>query len=140
MKTLLPLLMALGLAGGLASCNYDAAFSDTASPAGTFTPYRPPTYGSPLYVSALSGVGSPPSGSASYRYGPWSETPGRTLTYGRIPSPRGSYHYLYQDSAAPVPPVGTPMKVKTWRYTSRYPSTWGAPIWVTTYTPKASGR
>ncbi len=139
MKTLLPLLMALGLAGGLASCNYDAAFYDTASPAGTFTPYGPPTYGSPLYVSALSGAGSP-HGTTFYRYGPWSQTPGRTLAYGRIPSPRGSYHYIYQDSAAPRPPVGTPMTAKTWRYTSRYPSTWGAPIWVTTYTPKASGR
>jgi hypothetical protein len=137
MKTLRLFVGTLVAACALTSCGYDDFYSGTDA-AGTFTPYGPPTYGSPFYVSALSGIGSPSNGSIFYRYGP--SYAGRTISYRRIPSPRGSYHYIYHDSAEPLPPPGTPMKATTWRYTSRYPSIWGAPVWVTTYTPKLSSR
>ena len=56
--------------------------------------------------------------------------------YDRVGSPHGSYDYIYHDLEVPHPAPGTPLKERTVRYTSRDSSTWGAPIWVTTYTPR----
>ncbi len=60
--------------------------------------------------------------------------------YDRVASPHGSYEYLYHDMEVPHPAAGTPLKQKTVRYTSRYASSWGAPVWVTTVKPRIFAR
>lgn len=140
MKILRLLVSVLVVSCGLVSCNEygDLYFTRPQPDAGTFTPYGPPAYASPSYVSSLVGVGSQTSGSMAYRYGSSGDM--RTVHYRAIPSPKGSYHHVFHDSAQPLPPPNTVMKAKTWCYTSRWPSIWGAPIWVSQYAPTYSSR
>ena len=64
---------------------------------------------------------------------------GRTGYYHPISSPPGAYHFIYTKSPE-LPPFHTPLKAKTWRYTSRYPEAFGEPIWLTTYKPTLLNR
>jgi hypothetical protein len=136
MKHLALFLGALGFAGALASCTSNDADYPMGSTTSTSQTVGPPAYGSPYYVSSIVGPGPPYRHSGYYPYSP--SHPDGMGYYERIPSPRGSYDYVYHDLAQP-PPV-PPLKEKTWRYTSRYPSTWGAPVWVTTVTPLHPAR
>lgn len=118
MKRLFLLIHALVAACALVSCNSAGSLYGTGSSSSSF---GPPTMGPPY---------SKPG------YDPYSPYYANQAGYHRrIPSPPGSYHFIYHDSARPLP-LNTPLKEKTWRYTSRHPSHWGTPIWVTTRTPR----
>jgi len=134
MKTLFQFVGMFAVACALASCHCNDHADRAGATVSTPKPYGPPMYGAPFYVSRPTSIGTHTKDSNFYRYGP----DGQRVSYRRVPSPQGSYHYIYHDSAQPQPV--TPMKETTWRYTSHYPSSWGAPVWVTTYTPKYSPR
>jgi hypothetical protein len=127
----LPLLVgALVAASALASCYTPEPFYNTS----TSRLVPPPAYGSPEYVSSVHGYGRPYERSGFYPYSP--TYAGGMGFYDRVQSPKGSYHYVYYDMEQPHPlATQLPLKKKTWRYTSRYPNSWGAPEWVTTFRP-----
>lgn len=139
MKHLLLFICALAAAGTLASCTGDL-YRRTVPVTTTATTARiaPPAFGSPAYVSSLRPQGPPSPTSTFYPYS--ASHPGGMGYYDRVVSPYGSYQYIYHDLEAPHPAPGTPLKEKTVRYTSHYPSTWGAPIWVTTFKPRPFSR
>ena len=141
MKHLIQLVCAMVAACVVASCNNADPFYGT-GPASTTTATTldlgPPVFGSPAYVSSQIGNGPPYARSGFYPYS--ASRPGGMGYYDRVASPRGSFDYIYHDLEQPHPSPGTPLKKKTWRYTSRYPSSWGAPVWVSTYTPLRSAR
>jgi hypothetical protein len=139
MKSSLLLVCALVMAGGLVSCTGDLYRRTVpARTTSTSAKVAPPEYGSPAYVSSLRPYGRPYERSGFY---PYSEArPGGMGYYDRVASPHGSYEYIYHDMEVPHPAPGTPLKEKTVRYTSRYPSSWGAPVWVTTFKPGIFAR
>jgi hypothetical protein len=126
MKNLLPIVCGVVAAFGLSSCDSNSTYSTTRYNAGTFKPYLPPSNG-PIYTPL-----SRPYRNSSYLIP-------QDVSYVRLPSPHGSYHYVCYDSVQPQP-IPLPQKVRTWRYTSRDPMEWGAPNWVTTYRPAPSSR
>ncbi len=134
MKPSLLLVCSLVMAGGLVSCTGDLYRRTVpARTTSTSAKVAPPAYGSPAYVSSLHPYGKPYERSGFYPYS--ASRPGGMGYYDRVASPNGSYEYLYHDMEAPHPAPGTPLKEKTVRYTSRYPSSWGSPVWVTTFKP-----
>lgn len=139
MKHLPLLVVALLAAAALSSCTgdlYRRAVPVTSTATSASLP--PPDYGTPEYVSSLHAYGAPARTSTFY---PYSEShPGGMGYYDRVASPRGSFQYIYHDLEAPHPAPGTPLKEKTVRYTSRYPSSWGSPVWVTTFKPLPARR
>ncbi|MBN8422356.1 MAG: hypothetical protein J0L73_25800 [Verrucomicrobia bacterium] len=139
MRTSLLLVCSLVMAGGLVSCTGDLYRRTVpARTTATSAKVAPPAFGSPAYVSSLRPYGRPYERSGFY---PYSEShPGGMGYYDRVASPHGSYEYLYHDLEAPHPAPGTPLKEKTVRYTSRYPSSWGSPMWVTTLKPAMFAR
>ena len=132
---------ALVAVSGLASCNTANPFYGT-GPASNTTATNmtlgPPVFGTPSYASSLTGYGPPYARSGFYPYS--ASHPGGMGYYDRVASPHGTYDYIYHDLELPHPPPGTPLKKKMVRYTSRYPSSWGAPVWVSTYTPMHTMR
>lgn len=137
MKHLILLVCALVVA----SCNNADPFYGTgpaSTTTATSTAVGPPVFGSPAYVSSQIGYGPPKARSGFYPYS--ASHPGGMGYYDRVASPQGSFDYIYHDLEQLHPAAGTPLKKKTWRYTSRYPSSWGAPVWVTTYTPQRNSR
>ncbi len=121
---------ALVAAGALASCTTaDPVINTSISKT-----MPPPAYGSPEYVSSVHGYGRPYERSGYYPYSP--TYAGGMGLYDRVQSPKGSYHYVYYDLEQPHPlATQLPLKKQTCRHTSRYPSTWGSPVWVTTFKP-----
>ncbi len=139
MKHLSLLFGALLAASVLASCTgelYSRAVPVTSTSTSASLP--PPVYGTPEYVTSLHRYREPSPVSTFYPYS--ASRPGGMGYYDRVASPRGSYQYIYHDLEAPHPAPGTPLKEKTVRYTSRYPTTWGAPVWVTTFKPVPAPR
>ena len=123
----------------IASCNGELyRLTVPARTTATSAAVAPPAFGSPQYVSSLHPYGPPYARSGFYPYS--ASHPGGMGYYDRVASPRGSYEYIYHDLEVPHPAPGTPLKEKTVRYTSRYPSAWGAPVWVTTYKPLPATR
>lgn len=133
------LLCALVAACGAVSCTGDL-YERTVPAVTTATTPRaaPPAYGSPYYETSLRPYGPPSETSTFFPYS--MSHPGGMGYYDRVASPLGSYEYIYHDLEAPHPAPGTPLKEKTVRYTSRHPSAWGAPVWVTTFKPRAVMR
>ncbi|WP_395736176.1 hypothetical protein [Prosthecobacter sp.] len=121
MKTNCLFVCGLVAALGLTSCDINHLYTTTRATSGSFKPYLPPSAG-PIYTPL-----SRPYRNSSYLVE-------QDVSYARLPSVRGASHYVCYDSVQPQP-IPLPQKVKTWRYTSRYPTEWGAPIWVTTYRP-----
>lgn len=139
MKHTLLLMSALALAGSLVSCTGDLyRRTIPARTTATSASVAPPAFGSPAYVNGLRPYGAPYERSGFYPYS--ASRPGGMGYYDRVASPHGSYEYLYHDMEAPHPAPGTPLKEKTVRYTSHHPTSWGAPIWVTTFKPVAFSR
>jgi hypothetical protein len=137
MKRLFLFISALGL---LASCTDGDLYRRTvpARTTSTSSSKAPPAYGSPYYVTSQLPYGPPSRTSTFFPYS--ASHPGGMGYYDRVASPRGSYEYIYHDLEAPHPAPGTPLKEKTVRYTARYPSAWGSPVWVTTFTPRPIRR
>ena len=103
---LLPLIVAAAM---LAACTpSDKVFGSNGPNAGEYKPYVPAYYDASQCKTEFRS----PAGD-----------------YCRLPAQRGAFHYLMHD---PAQPLRQPLKDKTWKYTSRMPSQWGAPIFVTT--------
>ncbi len=136
MKPMLLFLCALGIV----SCT-DPEFYHGTVPArttSTSASVAPPEFGSPAYVNGLQPYGAPYERSGFYPYS--AARPGGMGYYDRVASPHGSYEYIYHDLEVPHPAPGTPLKEKSVRYTSRHPSSWGSPVWVTTFKPRIFAR
>ncbi len=130
MKHFSLLVCAVMAAGALSSCYLPDPLYTTS----TSKLVPPPAYGSPEYVSSVHGYGRPYERSGYYPYSP--TYAGGMGYYDRVQSPKGSYHYVYYDLEQPHPlATQLPLKKRTWRTTSRYPTTWGSPVWVTTFKP-----
>ncbi|WP_395753299.1 hypothetical protein [Prosthecobacter sp.] len=121
MKTYSQIVCGLVAAVGLSSCDINHLYSTTRPVSGSFKPLLPPSAG-PIYTPL-----SPAYRNSSYLVD-------QDVSYVRLPSVQGASHYVCYDSVQQHP-IPLPQRVKTWRYTSRHPNEWGAPIWVTTYRP-----
>ena len=139
MKNLFLIVCAMGTLCEFASCTGDL-YSRTVPAVTTSTSaaVSPPEFGSPTYESGLRPYGRPYERSGFYPYS--ASHPGGMGYYDRVASPHGSYEYIYHDMEVPHPAPGTPLKEKTVRYTSRHPSAWGSPVWVTTIKPRLFAR
>lgn len=105
MKTLRFLVCGLALACVLSSCYYPAEHGS----------YSAPQYNGPYYGTSFYRYGAPYTHKSFHAYGPSYVGP--------------LYHYRTASSRY-LHPVQEPQRVTTWKYTSRYPNTWGAPVMV----------